>query len=221
MSILQVIGLMVAAGILGGFVNFVLVRGQESNWLDLLWSVILGLGAALLIPLFLNTISSSLLTGILDGTAKISDPFVFFGFCLLGAIASKAMIQTLSQKVLRVAEEARSEVASLKSEVAPVLIRETEPEVEELRRGGFEVDAYGLVGNEPPLVIKALGNSKYSRRTVSGIGKEAGVSTEKTIEVLEWLQKNGLGFTTGEPTHYWSLTEKGYRVFNKLIENNA
>lgn len=219
MTNLQVLGLMIAAGILGGFVNYGLIRSQESTKLDLMWSITISLGAAFLVPLFLNTISSSLLTGLLDGSAKISDSFVFFGFCLLGAIASRAMIQTLTQKILRAAEEAKKEVETLKKDVAPVLIKDTEPEVDELNQVMFKAEGYGWSGTEEPLVIKALGNSKYSRRTVSGIGKEAGVPQEKALEVLEWLQKNGLGFTTGEPKHYWSLTDEGYRVFNRLIKN--
>jgi predicted transcriptional regulator len=212
----QIICMMFAAGVLGGIVNYGLSRTNKSTLKDLGWSIAIGLGASFLVPLFLNTISSSLLSGLLDGSAEISDPFVFFGFCLLGAIASKAMIQTLTQKVLRTAQEAKNEVQSLKSEVAPVLIKETEPE-EELEQGGVKVEGYGLVGTEPPSIIKALGNSKYSRRTVSGIQKESGVPKEKVIEVLQWLQSNGLGFTTGQPKHYWSLTEKGRRVFQDII----
>lgn len=218
MTTSHVIALMFAAGILGGIVNFALGRTSESTWLDALWSVIIGLGAAFLVPLFLNTISSSLLSDLLEGSAASSDAFVFFGFCLLGAIASKTMIQTLTQKVLRAAEEAKNEVKMLKEEVAPIIIKETEPEIEEDEPSGFQMEAYGLAGEEPLQIIRALGNGKYSRRTVQGVKREAGVPLEKVVEVLEWLQKNDLGFTTGRPQHYWSLTKKGHSVFNKIIQ---
>ncbi|MBA2594918.1 MAG: hypothetical protein H0U97_22805 [Gammaproteobacteria bacterium] len=208
MSLCYVVALLFAAGVFGGIVNFALARTEESTWPNAFWSVVIGLGAAFLVPLFLNTISSSLLSGLLDGTATSTDPFVFFGFCLLGAIASKSMIQTLTQKVLREAEEAKSEVKKLKKEVEPIIVKETEPEIVDNEKGGLRGEAYGLVGEEPKKIIRALGNSKYSRRTVQGISKEAGVSREKVIEVLEWLQKNSLGATTGEPSHYWSLTER-------------
>jgi hypothetical protein len=86
MSLCHVVALLFAAGVFGGIVNFALARTEESTWRDAFWSVVIGLGAAFLVPLFLNTISSSLLSGLIDGTATSADPFVFFGFCLLGLI---------------------------------------------------------------------------------------------------------------------------------------
>jgi hypothetical protein len=217
MTNIEIITLMLAAGILGGVVNYALARTAETNWRDLFWSIVVGLGAAFLVPLFLNTISSSLLAGLLKGSAANSDAFVFFGFCLLGAIASKTMIQTLTQKVLRAAEEAKSDVRKLKEEVTPIILKETEPEIEKIERNvGFQAEAYGYSGTDTPNIIKALGNSKFSRRTIQGITKEADVSSEKVIEVLDWLKANGLASTTGEPKHFWSLTEKGRRVFNNI-----
>lgn len=214
-SLCNVVGLIFTAGVFGGTVNYALARTAESRWNDAAWSVVIGLGAAFLVPLFLNTISSSLLTGLLNGTANSADPFVFFGFCLLGAIASKSMIQSLAQKVLRVAEETKREVAKLKEEVEPIIVKETEQDQVENEGGKLRVEAYGLVGEDPHKIIKALGNSKFSRRTVLGIEKESGIEHNKVLDTLKWLQQNGFGTTTGEPNHYWSLTEKGRNVFNK------
>lgn len=228
MTIYYVIGIIFAAGVMGGYVNFALGRSINSKLSDVWWSVVIGLGAAFLVPLFLNTISSSLLSGILDGSSKQADWFVFFGFCLLGAIASRTMIQTLTQKVLRTAEEAKREVEKLKEEVDPIIIKETEPAIKETEpettersSGGDRVQGYGLVGEEPPKIIKVLGGSKYSRRTVQGIQKEAKVPLEKVYELLSWLQMNGLAATTGEPNNYWSLTEKGRSVFANTIKEEA
>ncbi len=224
MSELNIFIIMIVAGILGGVVNYGLTRPEKMNYQGLFWSTVTGISAALLVPLFLNTISSSLLTSILDGSAKASDVYVFFGFCLLGAIASKSMIQTLTDKILKTAEEAKSKVEDLEKNVSPILFKETEPENDEeeapevLTSTGDTVRAFGLVGDDSPKVIKAIGNSKYSRRTIKGISKEAGVTTEKTLETLEWLQKNGLGFTTGTPKHYWSLTLDGRNVFSRIIK---
>lgn len=228
MSAFHIFIIMVIAGILGGVVNYGLTRPKKMDYSSLLWSVLIGIAAALLVPLFLNTISSSLLAGILEDTAKSSDVYVFFGFCLLGAIASKSMIHTLTNKLLRTAEEAKDKVEDLEKNVSPILIKETEPESdqeeevqEELASTGATVRGFGLVGDDAPKIIKALGNSKYSRRTVKGIGKEAGVTIETTVETLEWLQKNGLGFTTGAPKHYWSLTQEGRSVFSRIIRDDS
>lgn len=107
MSEFHIFIFMIVAGILGGVVNYGLTRPEKMDYRNLFWSILIGTAASLLVPLFLNTISSSLLASILDGTAKSSDVYVFFGFCLLGAIASKSMIQTLTNKILRTAEEAK------------------------------------------------------------------------------------------------------------------
>ena len=219
-----VVGIIIMAGVFGGFVNFALGRSSDSTWRDAWWSVVIGVGAAFLVPLFLNTISSSLLSGILDKSAAQADGFVFFGFCLLGAIASRSMIQTLTQKLLRATEDTKREVKKLKEEVEPIIIKETEPEETELEdqkqsKVGLWSEAYGLSGKEQPKIIKALGNSKYSRRTVQGIRKETDVPLEKVYELLSWLHMNGLATTTGDPGNYWSLTEKGYHVFNSVIKD--
>ncbi len=229
MSVFHMIIIMITAGVLGGIVNYGLTRPEKMDYSSLLWSVVIGIAAALLVPLFLNTISSSLLAGILEDTAKSSDIYIFFGFCLLGAIASKSMIHTLTNKILRTAEEAKDRVEDLERNVSPILIKETEPEnnqeeeevQEELASTGFTVRSLGLVGDDAPKIIKALGNSKYSRRTVKGVSKESGVTIEKTVETLEWLQKNGLGFTTGSPKHYWSLTQEGRGIFSRVIKNDS
>lgn len=226
MSVFFVVSIMIFAGILGGFVNYGLTRSDKMDWRGLFWAVLIGVAAALLVPLFLNTISSSLLTGILEGSGKSSDVYVYFGFCLLGAIASKSMIQTLTDKILRTAEEAKDKVNELEKNVSSVIAKETEPEndngeseFEEVLATGTSFRSVGYVGDEVPKIIKALGDSKYSRRTVKGISKDSGVAVEKAVETLDWLQRNGLAFTSGSPQHYWSLTQDGRVTFAQVIQN--
>lgn len=219
MTHIEIVGVMVAAGLLGGTVNFALSRTEHSTWRDWFWSVVVGLGASLLVPLFLNTISSSLLSGLLGGTSGKADIYVFSGFCLLGAIASKAMIQTLTQRVLREAQEARKEVENLKEEIAPIVVKETEPE--DISGFSSKVEAYGYVAKETELVIKALGNSEYSRRTVGGIQKDTSVTLSKVTETLEWLEANGLAVSSGTEIRYWGLTTKGRDVFRNILGQGA
>ena len=231
MSIIHISIIMIIAGVIGGAVNYGLTRPEKTDLRSLFWSVLTGIAAALLVPLFLNTISSSLLSGILENTAKSSDIYVFFGFCLLGAIASKSMIDTLTNKLLRKTEEVEGKVENLKKNISPILIKETEPENDQEEKGthgGLAIKGnirtgriFGLVGDDSPKIVKSLGNSKYSRRTVNGISNEVGVTVEKTVKTLEWLQENGLAFTTGAPEHYWSLTKEGFRAFSNIIKDDS
>jgi hypothetical protein len=107
LGILSVI--MIAGGLLGGYAGYLIEKNRflqssgDTNNSDgvkkeKVYFLITGVCAALLIPLFLSTISSQLM-----GDAE-KDPlkyFVFGGFCLLVAIFSKQFISSLSDKILK------------------------------------------------------------------------------------------------------------------------
>src|SRR5262245_56110250 len=99
---------MLAMGVLGGTINFVLASGDAVHG-SVGWAraALLGVGAAILIPLFLNTISSNLLSDVLTAAEPGASALVFAGFCLVAAISSRAFIQTLADRVLAEAREAK------------------------------------------------------------------------------------------------------------------
>jgi len=102
-----VIFIMVIAGVGGGTVSYALSRPEKFEWRPWMWNLVAGLGASFLMPLFLRTVSSTLLSKILDGSSEPDDMLVFGAFCLLAAISSKTFIQTLSDRVLAEARRAR------------------------------------------------------------------------------------------------------------------
>jgi hypothetical protein len=105
--ILILIVIMAASGSLGGLVNYYLARSENPNQSNLKESLVIGIAASFLMPLFLQMISSNLLEG-----ARTSDPlklFVFAGFCLIAAVSSKAFIRTLSDQVLKEARAAKAQ----------------------------------------------------------------------------------------------------------------
>src|SRR5262247_1390247 len=93
---------MIGAGVLGGFINYYLNRHDQTCKHTAREYVVIGVGAALLVPLFLNMISSNLLERSETDTKAL---LVILGFCLVGAISSKAFIQTLSDQILKKAQE--------------------------------------------------------------------------------------------------------------------
>ena len=108
MGLSTVVAIMLAAGLSGGLVNWALTSSDGSDkrpW----WShVLTGIAGAFLVPLFLHITSSDLLAKLSDGSgAGGSTSLVFAGFCLVAAISSKAFIQSLSKRVLQMAEEAK------------------------------------------------------------------------------------------------------------------
>lgn len=109
---ITVVVLMLITGITGGTINYLLSRPDKMRCLDWMQAVILGLGSAFLMPLFLRTISSNLLADLFIEKPKYDDYLVFTGFCLLAAISSRVFIQTLSDRVLKEAKEAKQKAES-------------------------------------------------------------------------------------------------------------
>jgi hypothetical protein len=115
---LLVVGIMLGAGVLGGIVNFHLAKPDDVPPPNLARSIIVGTAASLLVPLFLNMISSDLLDKIKGGDEV--KPFVLLGFCLVAAISSTAFIRTLSDRVLDEAKQATKAAKEAKADVRQV-----------------------------------------------------------------------------------------------------
>jgi len=101
--------LMLTGGILGGTINHLLDRENQLRKKetatggyrfddDLKKSVIIGIGAALLVPLFLKTIQSRLLN---FNEINHEHIFVFLGFCIVASISSRKFISTISDRLLK------------------------------------------------------------------------------------------------------------------------
>jgi hypothetical protein len=116
--LLLVVGIMLGAGVLGGIVNFYLAKPDDVPPPNMARSVIVGTAASLLVPLFLNMISSELVDKIKGGDEV--KPFVLLGFCLVAAISSTAFIRTLSDRVLDEAKQATKVAKEAKADARQV-----------------------------------------------------------------------------------------------------
>ncbi len=105
------LGIMVATGLLGGIANFFLnERDAHSPWLTAGKYMVLGVVAALTVPLFLNMMSSHLLEAT---RLKSSELFVFAGFCLLYVVVSRRFFENIAAHLTRQVEQVRREVKHL------------------------------------------------------------------------------------------------------------
>ena len=105
------LGIMVATGLLGGIANFFLnERDTNSPWLTAGKYMVLGIVAALTVPLFLNMMSSHLLEAT---RLKSSELFVFAGFCLLYVVVSRRFFENIAAHLTRQVEQVRREVKHL------------------------------------------------------------------------------------------------------------
>jgi hypothetical protein len=214
MFVLYVCVLMVAAGLAGGYVNYMQIRSdtQESDFdkdsvqpgeIPLYGYLITGVVASFIVPLFLSIAKSDLLKEIFDiddlnGT-KLTDMFIFAGFCLVAAISSRAFIQTITRQIFEVKAEQKSLQVGQKSlqvEIAEVIDNfpapgEQEHAVEEDKSATTSLPT-------PPLtsaqfrVLEALNAKQYTWRNATGAAKDSGQPLNETRKILGELIQLGL-----------------------------
>jgi hypothetical protein len=103
---LTVFGIMLAAGVLAGLANFFLSDSEgTASARELLKYLILGVVAALTVPLFLNMTSSNLFE---FGRTRPNALFVFGGFCLIYVLLSRRIFESIVHKLMGLGQK-RSE----------------------------------------------------------------------------------------------------------------
>lgn len=109
--LIVILGIMVATGVLGGLANFFLnERDSGTSLASAFRHMVLGIVAALTVPLFLNMMSSHLLEAT---RLKSSELFVFAGFCLLYVVVTRRFFDNIAASLLRQVEQVRREVKHL------------------------------------------------------------------------------------------------------------
>lgn len=216
----SLISVMVIAGGFGGLVNYFYCKDDKAT----IWkSMILGLGASFLVPLFLNMISSSLLVDSKEDPYKI---LVFMGFCLIAAISSKAFIGTISDKIMEVAKqaedtalEAKEQIQKVKEIVDPLATKETEQDyTEEQSTDNSELIIIEAIGEEGKAILSALDHGKHTFRAIISLSRETKMSTAATLSLLHKLESLGLigRLKTNNTIHYF-LTMQGRKLISPLI----
>ncbi len=209
--------IMVSSGFIGGIVNYYL-SDEKMFWK----SIIMGIVASFLVPLFLNMISSDLVETILKQThdaTYISKIFIFTGFCLIASIFSRTFMQNISNKLL---QQLKEEQSKLREDIEPIRIRDTEPTTT-----STSSTTTTTTPPQPPLddvmgfVMKSLIKGNYTYRTEVGLAKELKMEKSEVSLTLDRLCK--LGFvekrlnkkSDKEKPAYWFLTQDGFDYWNE------
>lgn len=106
---------MIIAGIIGGLSNLYITENLLEKKISIRkvsGYMIISLTASFLVPLFLNTLESSLITNIIKNkdSENTNEILIFFGFCVLASISSNKFIQNLSNKLLQSTQDKIDEV---------------------------------------------------------------------------------------------------------------
>jgi hypothetical protein len=220
-----IIGVILSAGLLGGAVNYFMTRKGDLDGTNYKKSATLGIAASLLVPLFLNMISSTLLDSIRNattGAVDLTKILVFTGFCLVAAISSTAFINTLSDRVLQEAREAKKvarqadkKASDAQSDVQLIVEKETEAEPPSETEAQLKLSAIAVDANETKLLQK-LANGRWVLRTRTGLAKETGIPKAEVDRMMDDLRERGLvdykllhGRTEQEKKKRWYITNEG------------
>lgn len=205
---------MFVMGVLGGIINY-FISGSSKKHKDnpskqIIKAIVIGIGASLLVPLFLNMISSNLLE---ETKGNYDKTLVFAGFCLIAAIASRSFIDSVADTVLKQVEEAvetakkaKESLEEVQKNIDPILTKETEQE-------GLEEKITD--DTDDIRILKALAEGHYTFRCLGGICNHTNISREIVCERLNELITKGLvGQLLREYGLRYYITEKGR---NKLF----
>ncbi|MBN8680403.1 MAG: hypothetical protein J0M29_19405 [Chitinophagales bacterium] len=195
MGIGILVGIIFAAGLLGGTANYYM---EQANGAGFRKSVLLGLTAAATVPLFLKTVSSNLMAECLNG--DVISHFVFFGFCTIAAIFSSKFLQTLGDKLLQEVKEVKQKQEEL-TETTDILVSQNSDPVETPVAtepdSGNEFESFNTnksastALNDEQKVMAALSTNRFAFRTAEGIATDAQMDMASVKLKLQELEMAG------------------------------
>lgn len=199
-----IIGTMLGAGVLGGLINSYLSDPAAEKPLAWWQHLIVGVGAAFMVPVFLNMISSRLISEI-TGTEMTSEILskllVLAGFCLLAAVSSRAFIRSMTDRLLQEVSAAKKEAKEAKKQaenaeaIAALSVEPSEPqEVPQTKAeaAGVAVASAPDITDAERKILKAMIESRFSMRSLTGIAKDAQLSTTQVNQAMGRLLERAL-----------------------------
>ncbi|WP_460693961.1 YEATS-associated helix-containing protein [Mucilaginibacter puniceus] len=230
--------LIVIIGGLAGYINslrysFSIQPNNDSKWRYILS----GVGAAILVPLFLNMLSSNLIrqTNDFDNNSY----FVFAGFCFIAGYFSDRFIDSIGDKLLKEIQQTQELVNSTsdKLEKTSQDLKENKEKIDALVDSEAEMDDESLNNislndliqktelndDDMPVQVNKIIKSfkgEYKFRSTKGIAKELNYKENIVDLILDGLEAQGAvkKFEDSNSRTLWSLTRVG-QLMNQETKN--
>lgn len=204
---------MLVAGVFGGLVNFYLLNQDNRDTTGMIRCVVVGVGAAFLVPVLLDLVGSSIVDQSRNDPSQL---LIYTGLCLIAAIASRVVVINKIDRTLQAADTAKLEVEDLRIEVRqlqlslfPLIETETEMDSAQVEEGDL-LDGLDVAATQ---VLKALGTGRYIFRTQDSLLKDLELVDSDVIKSLNILLNTGLtGKVNSSWGLRWHLTERGRRL---------
>ena len=214
--------IMIAAGVLGGIANYFLsdrqndsVRGDWGKFL------ILGVIAALTVPLFLNMISSNLLEA---ARTRPVDFFVFAGFCLIYVVTSRRFFENVANKLMNQMDQVRREMGQMKQQrqdapILPVAPREESAPAPEMPAPPKpEVIKESLSYNDIE-ILRALAEDSYVYGNLVGLTDKTGLARDLVSTRLTVMKNLGVIETriNDKNVLHWYVSPRGKQMLGDVL----
>ena len=213
---LLILIIMVIAGVLGGAANYFLAdRHGEPAKRDWLKYPILGIVAALTVPLFLNMISSTLLEG---ARTKPVDFFAFAGFCLIYVVASRRLFENVAQRLMGQLDQVKREVVHLKQQKReePALTpNRQEPE----QPKPAEPEPREVLSYNDVEILRALVEESFVYGNLAAICERTGLARDLVSQRLTVMKTMGVIETriNDKNVLHWGVSTRGKAVLGDIL----
>lgn len=212
---LLILAIMVICGILGGLANFFLADRQGApkagEWRKY---PVLGVVAALTVPLFLNMISSTLLEG---ARTKPIDFYVFAGFCLIYVVASRRLFENVAQRLLGQLDVVKRDMAQLKQqqfEQEAAAREERAAERIEVAAEPRETLSYNDIE-----ILRALSEESYVYGNLASLCDKTGQARDLVSQRLTVLKSLGIIETRINEKNvlHWFVSPRGKQLLSEVL----
>jgi len=215
---LLILGIMIATGVLGGIANyFTAEKHAGSVAKDIAKYAVLGVVAALTVPLFLNMISSNLLQ---VARARPIDLFVFAGFCLIFVVISRRFFENVANKLLQQVDQVKKELTAVKAaaQAAEAAVAVAQSEAGEQQAAKEETPKGALTYSDIE-IMRAVADGKFAYGGVSGLAEETSLTKEVVAARLAMLKgMNLIELKMNEKNVlHWYLAPKGKQVLGEVL----
>lgn len=213
--LLLILVILMVAGILGGAANFFLRDRQvDPDVKDWLKYPVLGVVAALTVPLFLNMISSNLLEG---ARSRPVDLFVIAGFSLLYVVASRRLFENVANKLLAQMDQVKGDVKRLKEQKSEIIVAPApveapqEPVVKEVPKEALSYNDVELV--------RAISEENYVYGNLAGLAEKTGLGRDLISQRLTVMKNQGIIETRINEKNmlHWFVSNKGKQMLGEIL----
>lgn len=162
-DLLVILQVMFLSGAAGGMVNRFMTEGDAAPRLAWWKHMLIGIAAAFMVPLFLAMISADLITKIRGTPGHPGDPTLLLnlaGFCLVAAVASRGLIQSVSERMLR---EVR--VAQQQASDALAQAQQANDNAEQARLRALDATQASLLAQSDASTVQELIRAQWSEES--------------------------------------------------------